>query len=559
MLSYINFYNIILNQLGGKEKKKYWDTMSHSGVMFAEDYNPINIPIVYDGKEIILNPEAEEAATFYVRYLNTEYVNNSKFSRNFWSDFKKLVSKELNITDFDKIDFTMIKKYIEKENEKRLNMSKEEKAKIKEEQKIKEEKYMYALIDGKKQPVGNFRIEPPGIFLGRGCHPLIGKLKKRIYPEDITINIGKGEKIPETGYKDRNWKEVIHDKNVIWLASWKENISNKTKYVFLSDKSDFKSESDKSKFELARKLKNKFNEIKKVNDENLKDGNEKIRQLATALYFIENLSLRVGNEKGKDEADTVGVTSLRIEHIDLLEKNIIKLDFLGKDSIRYTKKFEVDEVVYQNLLNFTKDKYNKDDLFDKINPSELNGYLQNFMKGLTSKVFRTMNASRLFQKELNKISSKFDNYDKDDKLNLILDEYMKANAKVALLCNHQKNVNKNFKDMVSKFDKKVKDGLKKKKEFEEKKLEYKEKGKDTKSITKKINRIDEIVRKLKSKKKVKIDLKNVSLGTSKINYIDPRISIAFIKRHDMEIDKIFTTALQEKFTWALDVDKDFKF
>ena len=453
----------------------------------------------------------------------------------------------------------MIKKYIEKENEKRLNMSKEEKAKIKEEQKIKEEKYMYALIDGKKQPVGNFRIEPPGIFLGRGCHPLIGKLKKRIYPEDITINIGKGEKIPETGYKDRNWKEVIHDKNVIWLASWKENISNKTKYVFLSDKSDFKSESDKSKFELARKLKNKFNEIKKVNDENLKDGNEKIRQLATALYFIENLSLRVGNEKGKDEADTVGVTSLRIEHIDLLEKNTIKLDFLGKDSIRYSKKFEVDEVVYQNLLNFTKDKYNKDDLFDKINPSELNGYLQNFMKGLTSKVFRTMNASRLFQKELNKISSKFDNYDKDDKLNLILDEYMKANAKVALLCNHQKNVNKNFKDMVSKFDKKVKDGLKKKKEFEEKKLEYKEKGKDTKSITKKINRIDEIVRKLKSKKKVKIDLKNVSLGTSKINYIDPRISMAFIKRHDMEIDKIFTTALQEKFTWALDVDKDFKF
>ena len=65
--------------------------------------------------------------------------------------------------------------------------------------------------------------------------------------------------------------------------------------------------------------------------------------------------------------------------------------------------------------------------------------------------------------------------------------------------------------------------------------------------------------KQKSKKKVKIDLKNVSLGTSKINYIDPRISIAFIKKHDMEIDKIFTTALQEKFTWALDVDKDFKF
>ena len=38
------------------------------------------------------------------------------------------------------------------------------------------------------------------------------------------------------------------------------------------------------------------------------------------------------------------------------------------------------------------------------------------MKGLTSKVFRTMNASKLFQKELNKISSKFENYNQDDKI-----------------------------------------------------------------------------------------------------------------------------------------------
>ena len=35
--------------------------------------------------------------------------------------------------------------------------------------------------------------------------------------------------------------------------------------------------------------------------------------------------LRVGNEKGKDEADTVGVSSLRVEHIDLLDNNKVKL------------------------------------------------------------------------------------------------------------------------------------------------------------------------------------------------------------------------------------------
>ena len=38
-----------------------------------------------------------------------------------------------------------------------------------------------------------------------------------------------------------------------------------------------------------------------------------------------------------------------------------------------------------------------------------------------------MNASKLFQKELNKISSKFENYNHDDKINLLLDEFNKAN------------------------------------------------------------------------------------------------------------------------------------
>ena len=109
--------------------------------MFPEEYNPINVPIIYDGKEILLNPEAEEAATFYAKYIKTEYVNNKRFSKNFWSDFSKLIDKDLNITDFEKIDFTLIRKHIEKENENRLNMTKEQKEAIKLEQKKKEEKF----------------------------------------------------------------------------------------------------------------------------------------------------------------------------------------------------------------------------------------------------------------------------------------------------------------------------------------------------------------------------------------------------------------------------------
>ena len=54
-------------------------------------------------------------------------------------------------------------------------------------------------------------------------------------------------------------------------------------------------------------------------------------------------------------------------------------------------------------------------------------------------------------------------------------------------------------------------------------------------------------------------MKNVSLGTSKINYIDPRITIAFMKKNNIEINKLFTSALQDKFTWALEVETNYIF
>jgi DNA topoisomerase I len=56
-----------------------------------------------------------------------------------------------------------------------------------------------------------------------------------------------------------------------------------------------------------------------------------------------------------------------------------------------------------------------------------------------------------------------------------------------------------------------------------------------------------------------MNLKNISLGTSKANYIDPRITVAFMKLHDLPLDKIFSKALQKKFNWAFSVDETFKF
>ena len=54
-----------------------------------------------------------------------------------------------------------------------------------------QKEYGFCIIDGHKQKIGNFKIEPPGLFRGRGDHPKQGMLKRRVLPEDVIINCSK--------------------------------------------------------------------------------------------------------------------------------------------------------------------------------------------------------------------------------------------------------------------------------------------------------------------------------------------------------------------------------
>jgi len=518
------------NLTGGSKYK--WKTLQHNGVMFPPPYHKHNVPVIYHSEPIILSEIAEEYATLYARYTESEYIHNSVFKRNFWKDWNKVLGPDHKITSLEGCDFSRIHDFLvkEKENKKPVDKS-------------SEEIYKFAIVDGVEQPVGNFKVEPPGLFIGRGCNPKLGKIKKRIFPEDVIINIGKEATIPPG-----NWKEVIHNREVEWLAAWKDNITNKLKYVWLAAHSDQKAKNDADKFDLARKLKKKIKLIRETNNIHLNDESEKMRQLATAFYFIEHFALRVGNEKSSDEADTVGVTSLRVEHIKLLDNNRIELDFLGKDSIRYKRVLTVDDIIYKNIREFMKSKDPSDELFNEITSSDINKYLSNFMTHLTAKVFRTYNASALFQKELKKITKKYDDYNESDKINILLDEFNKANAKVAMLCNHQKNVSKTSGEQIKRIDEQIK-----KNKIRIRKLKTK------KNSAVKIDELRKKIKHLKAKKEMKVELKNISLGTSKINYIDPRITISFMKHHGIDVGKIFSKTLQEKFKWAFDVDENFKF
>ncbi|XP_033276065.1 DNA topoisomerase I, mitochondrial [Orcinus orca] len=47
--------------------------------------------------------------------------------------------------------------------------------------------------------------------------------------------------------------------------------------------------------------------------------------------------------------------------------------------------------------------------------------------------------------------------------------------------------------------------------------------------------------------------KQVALGTSKLNCLDPRISVAWCKRFGVPVEKIYNKTQREKFAWALDM------
>ncbi|XP_074572698.1 DNA topoisomerase 1 beta-like [Curcuma longa] len=555
---------------GGGQK---WTTLEHNGVIFPPPYKPHGVKMLYKGQPVDLTPEQEEVATMFAVMKDTDYASKKQFIENFMHDWRLVLGKNHIIKNFELCDFTPIYEWHLNEKEKKKQMTSEEKKFAKEEKLKQEEKYMWAIVDGVKEKVGNFRVEPPGLFRGRGEHPKMGKLKKRIRPRDITINIGKDALIPECPIPGERWKEIKHDNTVTWLAFWNDPINPKEfKYVFLAASSSLKGQSDKEKYEKARLLKDYIQNIRAnyTRDFNSKDPTK--RQIAVATYLIDKLALRAGNEKDDDEADTVGCCTLKVENVELVPPNKLKFDFLGKDSIRYLNTVEVEPPVYKAIGDFQtakrsnggkKDK--SDDLFDLLDTSKLNTHLKELMPGLTAKVFRTYNASITLDVILNKET-------KDGTAPEKIAVYQHANKEVAIICNHQRSVSKSHENQMSKLNEKIND-LKAQREELTVDLNRARKGKPPlkdkegktkknlapEAIGKKIAQIDAKIEKMEIDKQIKEDLKTVALGTSKINYLDPRISVAWCKRHEVPIEKIFNKSLLAKFAWSMDVDPNFRF
>jgi len=81
------------------------------------------------------------------------------------------------ITSFENCDFRPMYEYFEAEKAKKKALTTEEKKAAKKTKEDAEAQFTTCILNGRKEKVGNFRVEPPGLFRGRGDHPKKGALK----------------------------------------------------------------------------------------------------------------------------------------------------------------------------------------------------------------------------------------------------------------------------------------------------------------------------------------------------------------------------------------------
>ena len=548
-----------------------WKNLQHNGILFPPAYEAQGIKIKIKNESIDLDINQEEMVYQWAKKKDTPYAQDKVFQKNFTEDFAKTLDSKFKKISYQDIDFSSAYKVVDKEKDLKEMMTKEEKktlaAKRKELREEMKAKYGVAIMDEKEVEIANYMAEPPGIFIGRGEHPLRGRWKPRVTPKDVTLNLGKNAKIP-----NGEWGKIIHDKDSMWLASWMDFLTQKRKYVWLADTAGLKQDRDKAKYEKAVKLAKEIDRIKNKIVKDMENKDPKVSRIATVCYLIYRTAMRVGDEKDPDEADTVGATTLRKEHIKITS-NAIEFDFLGKDSVRWQEAIKVegnDKQFQENLKILIAKKKPKDEIFDDITSRHVNAYYSSIVKGLTAKVFRTYLATTVVKNHL----VQHDNI-KGKTANEKLYHAKLANLEAAKMCNHKRTIPKTFeqslqkkRDTLKKVEEeqswlKTQDTLKKV-ESTEPKTETQKKNKDKriKTLKEQIKKQKQKQKERREKLKLQVDLsektRDYNLGTSLRNYIDPRIFKAWTDEVGAEWEKLYTSALQKKFLWVKSEETDWK-
>ena len=590
-------------------------TLTHNGPIFPPEYEVKGFKLANEE----LSPLAEEMMWHYAAKRDTDYVKIERFNKNFYSclkpeltanqqllefpkDYKKLIDDMFNKNQRLKEQKanSAVKKVTKKEwklaeedksLKKRLEARQKKYDEADAEKAAMKEKYGFAFKDGKKEPLGSFMIEPPGIIMTRGDSSILGMWKYRTVPEDVIINyVSKDKSGVPVAPAGHNWKKVVSDNNscqtvmyFVQVGRPEFGISPRYKRIIFAAKSDTKKEKDMLKFEKARKLVQMWPDMEKHIMKGMVSPDVKRQEAATIASLIKTTGIRVGNEKSANDGydmNTVGASTLEIGNVELIADYKIKLDFIGKDSIRFENTIQLDQLTYNALKKIIGNRSKEELVFKNASSNDVAAFLKEFMPECSPKLFRSAYGCKLISEELHRA-------EKDGKLTKTMPTskkiavYDNANLEVAKKLNHQRALPKNFDTQMERLDKQIEDAIKKeaevkakaeaelkkvldqaklaKKEWEGEKLTAAlERIKERKEkITAKVEKSEEKIEKLKDKREMKDKTKNYALNTSRVAYSTPALAVAFCKKFDIDISNIYSKSLQEKFDWAMDTPESY--
>jgi len=533
--------------------------LKHNGI-YIPAYDCKSLSIKIQDKIVKLRPRTEQMALAWARKRQSiTSPPDQVYYRNFIRDFLETLVKEhpseksmedlcANYSDNSeategdnlankelredpKINFSEVSKYVTQEQNRKLNISKEEKKRIREERKTRREalreKYGSAIVDGKKLEIANWTAEPSCIFAGRGNHPKRGKWKEGPKQEDVILNLS-----PDSPRPSGKWKGFVWQPEKMYIAKWQDKLSGKMKYVWFSDSAFLKQKAEQEKFRKAENLGKKIPKIEAHILQNLSSKDKERRKIATVSWLILEVNIRVGDEKDPGESDTVGAITLRPEHIKI-EGDVVEFDFLGKDSVRWIKQVNAPPDVIRNIEDFSKEC--EEYLFKGIDSRRVSKFLSEKMQGLTAKVFRTWRCTKIVEEYLQKCKTKKEDTEYSKKFCAKM-----ANLEAAKVANHKRKISAKFEERLAKKETKLE-------ELEIKLKEKKEQGKKVEAVLKRLE-------------KGRLDLKlfketrEYNLATSLKSYIDPMTYVKWATTIDFPLDKIYTKTLRKKFSWALGVE-----
>jgi DNA topoisomerase I len=562
----------------------------HNGIVVPEPPLPAGLVLTIRGEDRELTPKQEEMIMAWAKKKDTDYVRDPVFVANFFRDWSRALGLSEPLT-LEEVDLSECYARVDAERAAREAMTKEERKAAAAERKAEREalkaKYGYAILNGEKIELGNYMTEPSGIFMGRGEHPLRGRWKEGAKQQDVTLNLS-----PDAPRPEGNWGEIIWEPEALWVARWEDRLSRKLKYVWLSDAAPMKQDREADKFDQAHELEAKIEEVRGHIAKGLSSEDRVERMLATACFLIDELCLRVGDEKESDEADTVGATTLRPEHIRLRDGGEVEFKFLGKDSVEWHKTVTLPALVVENLeelianarpssTSSNGDGDVKARIFPDITSRNVNDYLSRVLPGLSAKVFRTHHATMVVKESLYGSGVK-----RSDP------EYAKwkalsdANLEAAILCNHTKKAPASFERSQQRYAERVIKAEQRVERYRDQVKEYQAKLRRTRSQARKriaaaksdetrakaaeiqarkieraetrverakdrLERARRSLGKIRAQKAVAWKKRTLNLNTSLKSYIDPRIPYRWGKKVGYDVlERYYPAALERKFAWV---------